>query len=197
MAANREMKKTDETIRGQAREELLKARELEAARADARLAVRDLATLRLFALKQEVRPYVEAMPEARGLIDLTLSGGYPPRLWIDLTSFVLIGEDNRTWRLMQDSQEERACLFESDDLQAMAKALRRFIAQRVVHRAHMLPASPQALCQGDGGAPQSQPRNKEHDGGMDGGLLWLAWLAGVVSGALALMAWLVHMGKLS
>ncbi len=196
MAATSEMRQTEETLREQARADILKARELEAARTDARLAVRDLATLRLFALKQEVRPYVEAMPEARGIIDLTLTGGYPPRLWIDLTSFVLMGEDARTWRLMQDSQEDRACLFESDDLQAMARAVRRFIAQRVVHRAHMLPASPQAPCLSDDADSPARSRKKEQDGGMDTSLLWLAWLAGVVSGALALMAWLVHVGKL-
>ena len=185
---------------GQARRDLLRAREMEAARKDAMLARRDVDTLRLFVLKQELRPYVEAMPEARGLIDLTLSGSYPPRLWIDLTSFVVMGADNRTWRLMQDSQEERLCLFESDDLEEMAGAARTFIARRVMHRAHMLPAAADKAAAGMRQAPGGGARWWRRDGGKEGrdlAILWLAWLAGVVSGVLGLMAWLVHSGRIS
>ena len=183
----------DEDIKAQARAELERARELEAARADAALAARDVAALRLFSLKQEIRPYVEAMPEARAFIDLTLSPQYPPRLWIDMTSFVIMSEDGRAWRLMQDTAEGREKLFETRSLDDMSAFLRRFIAHRVVQRQKLLAAQTSAP-EPEKEETSSGPAAPEGAG--DAATLWLVWLAGILSGALALLAWLVHAGRL-
>ncbi len=184
----------EEDIRAQARAELARARELEAAQADAAAAARDVATLRLFALKQEIAPYVAAIPEARAFIDLTLAPQDPPRLWIDMTSFVAMSEDGRAWRLIEDTAEGRETLLETRSLDDMTAFLRKFIAHRVVRRQKMLAAVSGAPAEASAEAegPLPEPRA----GGEDLATLWLVWLAGVLTGALALVAWLVHAGRL-
>ncbi len=179
----------EKDIREQVRVELDAARRLEAEHHDAMLAVRDAAMLRLFSLKQEILPYVEAMPEAKGFIDITLVPGHPPRLWIDLSSHVLIAEDGRSWRLVQDTADDREVLFETDRLEDMVAFLRKFIAHRVVRR-HRLIASchpPEDRTEGPAGKPAEES---------DFPLLLLVWASGVLTGAAGLVAWLVLTGRL-
>jgi len=176
-------------IREQVRAELDAARRLEAEHHDAMLAVRDAAMLRLFTLKQEILPYVEAMPEAEGFIDIALVPGHPPRLWIDLSSHVLIAEDGRSWRLVQDTADDREVLFETDRLEDMTAFLRKFIAHRVVRRHRMV-----ASCH----PPEENPEDTggKSAEGADFSLLLLIWASGILTGAAALVAWLVLTGRL-
>ncbi len=167
----------------EARRELDRARRLETERLEAELAVRDAAMLRLFTLRQEVLPYVEAMAEARGLIDLNLAPGHPPRLWIDLSSHVVIAPDGRSWRLVQEALEERTIIFESDRLEDFAAFLRKFIAHRVVRRHRALAVA---------GSEAAEPPA----GGESLSTLVMVWLAGLLSGALALLSWLVWLGRI-
>ena len=179
----------EKDIREQVRAELDAARRLEAEHHDAMLAVRDAAMLRLFTLKQEILPYVEAMPEAEGFIDIALVPGHPPRLWIDLSSHVLIAEDGRSWRLVQDTADDREILFETDRLEDMAAFLRKFIAHRVVRRHRMI-----ASChpsEEDAMPPAGKPAE-----GADFSLLLLVWASGILTGAAGLVAWLVLTGRL-
>ncbi len=152
------------------------------------LAVRDAAILRLFSLQQEIRPYVEAMPEAEGFIDIALVPGHPPRLWIDLSSHVRIGGDGRSWQLVQDTVDDREILFETDRLEEMAAFLRKFIAHRVVRRQRMI-----ASCRSPEETEDKAARAGE---GADFSLLLLVWAAGALTGAAGLVAWLVLTGRL-
>ncbi len=176
-------------IRQQVRAELDAARRLEAEHHDAMLAVRDAAMLRLFTLKQEILPYVEAMPEAEGFIDIALVPGHPPRLWIDLSSHVLIADDGRSWRLVQDTADDREVLFETDRLEDMTAFLRKFIAHRVVRR-HRLVAScrpPEEKAE----TSDTKPAEAQNFS-----LLLLVWASGILTGAAGLVAWLVLTGRL-
>lgn len=186
-------------IREQTREALKRARDLQAARDDAIAAVRDVEALRLFALKQEIAPYVEAMPEAAGFIDLSLPPGNPPRLWLDLTSHVDMAEDARTWRLTQDTADGRVVLFETDRLEDMAAFARKFIAHRVLQRRKLLEEPLRPVDEPDeteAETAETSPARDETAGGYGAAVLWLVWLAGLLSGALALMAWMAHTGRL-
>ncbi len=179
---------------------LAHAREAESAWVEAREKVHDAATLRLFAVQQDLRPYVAAMPEAKGLIDLALVPGYPPRLWIDLSAYVIVDEtDDRTLRLIQETLEERRVLYSTSQPEDMTAFLKRFIAHRVARRHRWLAGeTPIELT----AKPEPYPARTEPENGSrertgpSAGLLWLVWLAGVASGILLLALFLLLSGKL-
>ncbi len=153
------------------------ARLAEAAHFEAALDLRDSKSLRLQILKDELLPAVQASPEARELFDLTLLPGEPPKLWVDLTSYVLMEPDHRTYRFLQDRQDRREILFESPDREQAAAAIRRHMAHRLVARerqAAALPPPPVQL-------------------GYSTASLILAWTSGAAFAALAILAAALYM----
>ena len=166
--------------------ELKRARTLQGGSHEARLAARDAAAMRLLALKQELAPFLEGLPEVEGFVELTLINGETPRLWLDLISWVEMGPDQQHWRMMQDTPEGREVIFETDQIDAMVDFLRKFIALRAVQRERLLRAP-------EGSA---RPLLKTVSAGLQQSLLWMAWLAGVATGAFALLAWLFASGRL-
>ena len=159
-------------------EALREARLAEASHREAALDLRDSKSLRLQILKDDLLPGVKASPEARDLFDLTLLPGEPPRLWVDLTSYVLMEPDYRTYRFMQDRQDGREVLFESADREQVAAAVRRHMAHRVIARERQLASLRPAPAQVGYGKAS----------------LILAWISGVAFGALALLAAGLSMG---
>ncbi len=182
------------------RSHLARAREAESAWVEAREKVHDAATLRLFTVLQDLRPYVTAMPEARGFIDLALVPGYPPRLWIDLSAYVLVDEtDGRTLRLVQETLEERRVLYSTRRPEDMTAFLKRFIAHRVARRHRLLAGeAPLEIVAGaDSGSENAVSKEETHGRtAHSAGLLWLVWLAGVASGILLLALFLLLTGRL-
>ncbi len=166
--------------------ELKRARELQGAGHEARLAARDMAAMRLLAVKQELSPYVEALPEVRSFVELALVNGETPKLWLDLVSYVVMAPDQQHWRLMQDTSDGREVIFETDQLDELVDFLRKFIAHRAVQRERLLRSD----------ESDARPLLRTVSGGMQQTLLWMAWLAGLATGAFALLAWLLASGRL-
>ena len=166
--------------------ELKRARELQGAGHEAQLAARDMAAMRLLAVKQELAPYVESLPEVRGFVELALVSGERPRLWLDLVSYVVISPDQQHWQLVQDTVEGREIVFETDQLDELVAFLRKFIAHRVVQRERLLRSD----------SASAKPLLKTVSGGLQQSLLWMAWLAGLATGAFALIAFLLATGRL-
>ena len=160
-------------------EAIREARLAEAAHFEAALDLRDSKSLRLQILKDELLPAVQTSTEARELFDLTLLPGEPPKLWVDLTSYVLMEPDHRTYRFLQDRQDRREILFESPDREQAAAAIRRHMAHRLVARERSLGAKPPV------------PRL-----GYSSATLILAWVSGFAFGALALVAAALYFGLL-
>ncbi len=159
---------------------LREARLAEAAHFEAALDLRDSKTLRLQILKDDILPTVQASPEAREIFDLTLLPGDPPKLWVDLTSYVVMEPDHRTYRFLQDRQDRREILFEGVDREQTAAAIRRHIAHRMVARERQMSAVP---------PPSVMP-------GYSSAALLLAWISGFAFGALALVAAAIYSGIL-
>ena len=84
---------------------LRKARLAEAAHFEAVLGIKDSKSLRLQVLKDELIPVIAATPEAAHVFDLALVPGEPPRLWIDLISFVEMEPDYRTTACSRTTKE--------------------------------------------------------------------------------------------
>jgi hypothetical protein len=163
---------------GGLKEALREARLAEAAHFDAALDLRDAKSLRLQLLKDDLSPVVQSSPEAQGLFDLALVPGEPPRLWIDLVSYVLMEPDHRTYRFMQDRQDERDIMFESADRRAVIIEIRRHMAHRLVSRERQAAAA----------RPGPPPA------GYSSGSLILAWTSGFAFGALVLLGVAIYLG---
>ena len=160
-------------------EALRAARLAEAAHFEAALDLRDSKTLRLQILKDELLPTVQSTPEAKELFDLTLIPGEPPKLWIDLTAYVVMEPDHRTYRVLQDRQDSRDVLFEGADREEAAASIRRHMAHRMVARER-----------------QSATLPSISGVGYSSATLILAWVSGFAFGALALVAAALYGGLL-
>jgi hypothetical protein len=159
---------------------LRQARAAEAAHADAVFALRDAKAIRLQLLKDDLMPIVAALPQSEHLFDLALIPGDPPRLWIDLISYVVMEPEHRSYRLYEDRQSGREILFESEDRALMVERIRRHMAHRLVARQHQI----------------SSVTSADVPAGFSVGSVILAWLAGFALGALALLAAAILLGKL-
>lgn len=159
---------------------LREARLAEAAHFEAALDLRDSKTLRLQILKDDLLPTVQESAEAKELFDLTLLPGEPPKLWVDLTSYVLMEPDHRTYRFLQDRQDRREILFEGIDREQTAAAIRRHMAHRLVARERQSAAISPAPVRA----------------GYSSAALILAWVSGFSFGALALVAAALYGGIL-
>jgi hypothetical protein len=67
-----------------------------------------------------------------------VSKGDVPRLWIDVVAHVEMGRDKRQYRFVQDTRYGRAVLAESYEVPALADAIMRYVARRLVERERAL-----------------------------------------------------------
>lgn len=148
------------------------ARLAQAAHHEAAIAIRDAQTLRLQVLLDELMPIVQARRESADFIQLALVPGDQPRLWIDLTSYIVMAPDPRTYRLVQDTRDGANVLFETKQREEMRKKATEFIAHRSIARQRELPARLHH-------APLATGRYSR-------AALILAWLTGFSFGVLAL-----------
>ncbi len=152
-------------------EALRQARVSQAARLDAVVDIRDAQTLRLTVLRDELRRLALQTPETAPFGELVLMPGDPPKLWIDLITYVVMQPDPRTYCLVQDSNEGHHVLLETGSRPEMCRKVTELIAHRAVVRQRAIAGQP----------PMS------HQAGRYGSAaLWLAWLSGFSLGALAL-----------
>lgn len=118
---------------------LRKARVVEAERSDVVVDLRAAEVARLELLREEISAVVRQVPaEHASLFDGGLVPGFPPRLWIDILTFVEMSRDKRAYRLLRDGRDGRVCLYECADLAEMADRITDFIAHRIIERERAL-----------------------------------------------------------
>jgi hypothetical protein len=161
---------------------LRQARIAEAAHLDSALDIRDAQTLRLQALKLDLMGLIEGHAEALKFFDLAVVQGDPPRLWIDLITAVIMDPNPRTFRLYQDTQDGRETLFETDNRTEMVERIKTYMAHRLIARERQMAGHASGR-----GEPQ----------GFSMAALLLAWLTGLVIGALGLFAAGVLLSKVA
>ncbi len=149
------------------------ARATQSAHDQARTAIRDASTLRLTMLHDELKPRIAARRETSDFIDLALIAGDEPRLWIDLTSYIVMAPDPRTYRLVQDTRDGPQTLLETADRAEMLQKATEFVAHRTIIRQQQLPTPPVSATSLQGRYSTSA--------------LLLAWLTGLSFGVLALL----------
>lgn len=128
----------------------------EAERTGVIVALRDAELARLEILGDKLKPVFAQVPDHIDLFDTGLIPGDPPRLWIDMISFVEMARDKRTFRFLQDSRLGRSIILESDDADTIADSITAYVAQRLIERERML-AAPRAASGAAAGGP-AMPR---------------------------------------
>ena len=129
--------KTAETP--QALKEAVREARIEAAeRSGVVVDLRDADVARLDLLNDALGPLFDEVPDDVDLFDRGLSKGDIPRLWIDVVAHVEMGRDKRQYRFVQDTRYGRAVLAESYEVPAMADAIKRYVARRLVERERAL-----------------------------------------------------------
>lgn len=117
---------------------LAMAKDQAADRADVVVELQVAEVGRLELLAEELRPIVEELDPADDRFEFALSQGQRPRLWIDMTSFVAMGADKRTYRLLKDTRMGRIVMAESSDIDKMADLISQYTAEKVLERQQML-----------------------------------------------------------
>ena len=115
-------------------EALQDARAKESARLEAVFNVQDLRTLRLMNLHDLIEPELAENALAKPLFNLNLEPGEIPRLWLGLSSSIVMEPDPKTYRLVNMSESARETLFETTDATAMKGFALRHMAFQIVEQ---------------------------------------------------------------
>lgn len=153
------------------KEALRQARIESAERSGIVLEMRDAEAARLEMLNDALDPVFAEVPAHVDIFDRGVSRGDVPRLWIDVTAYVLMGRDKRSYRFVQDTRHGRKVLSESPDVAQTAKAITRYVAARLIER-------DRALAEGE----KADPRPRQRPGRAIG-----AFVLGLLVGAVALV----------
>lgn len=158
------------------RDALREARLIEADRTDVVTTLREAELTRLDLLKDDLEDVFAAIPEGTDLLECGILRRYPPRLWIDVLAYILMGPDKRTYRFLKETRNGRQVLLETPDISVMSDAVTRYVAHRVLQRERAL-ATDDLVETGAGGhvfdavqrgAPQSRPATPEAIDGNSG-----------------------------
>ena len=116
------------------RDAIRKVRTAEAERSDVVVELRDAERARLELLAEELRAVFNEVPPDDDQFIFSVAAGTPPRLWIDMTSFVVMGRDRRTYRFLKDTRLGRSVILETAKLEDIADTITQYVAERIIER---------------------------------------------------------------
>jgi hypothetical protein len=111
-----------------------RVRTAEAERSDVVVELRDAERARLEMLADELKGVFADVPAENEQFLFTVAPGMPPRLWIDMTAFVAMGTDRRTYRFLKDTRLGRTIILETANLGDMADTVTHYVAERIIER---------------------------------------------------------------
>ena len=112
----------------------------QAERDDVVVELREAERIRLAFLTEALEGVFDDIPDETDEFALAILPGNPPRYWVDATSFVVMGRDKRTYRFLKDTRLGRTVLAEDMDVEVIADAVTRYVAERIVQRERALEA---------------------------------------------------------
>ncbi len=116
------------------RDTIREVRTAETERSDVVVELRDAERARLELLAEELRDVFAEVPPDDDQFIFAVAPGTPPRLWIDMTSFVAMGRDRRTYRFLKDTRLGRTVIVESGKLADVADTVTHYVAERIIER---------------------------------------------------------------
>jgi len=120
------------------KEALRKARLEQAERSTVVVDLHDAEVARLELLNEALDPLFEEIPSEVDLFDRGISRGETPRVWIDSVAHIDMGRDKRIYRLLQDTRYGRKVLAETAQIDEIADAVTKYVAQRMIERERAL-----------------------------------------------------------
>lgn len=106
----------------------------EVERSDVVVELQETERARLDMLADEMKDVFKEIPEDDDQFSLQILSGSTPRLWIDVTSHVVIGGDRKTYRFVKDTRLGRVVVLETAEIDDMADCLTEYIAERILER---------------------------------------------------------------
>jgi hypothetical protein len=116
------------------RDTIREVRTAETERADVVVEMRDAERARLELLAEELRGVFAEVPAEDDQFIFAVAPGTPPRLWIDMTAFVVMGRDRRSYRFLKDTRLGRTVIVESAELGDVADTVTHYVAERIIER---------------------------------------------------------------
>ncbi|WEK50058.1 MAG: hypothetical protein P0Y66_20715 [Candidatus Kaistia colombiensis] len=182
-----------------------KVRLAEAERADVVVDLRDTERARLDMLADELRGVFAEVPEDDDQFIAQIDTGSQPRFWIDMTSFVAMDRDRRSYRFLKDTRLGRTVILETANLDAMADCVMHYVAERIIERDRALEGDWLLRRAAQQDAPRRERRSLSRQpsaetparagAGAPAGWIAAAFLAGILVGVVALLAYAwVHVG---
>ncbi len=172
------------------RDAIRKVKLAEAERADVVVELREAERVRLELVLQKLAGVIAELPADEEQFELAILPGQTPRLWVDVTGFVVMGRDKRTYRFLKDTRYGRVVLAESTDAGEIAERITDYVASRIVARERALaaddlvPAAPEAASPAPAAAVAAEtvePRRKRPSTAR----VVVAFVTGIVIGGLA------------
>lgn len=152
----------------------------------------DTERARLELLQEALNDVAAELPEDMDMLALQIVPGRKPRFWIDVTSFVEMGRDKRSFRFLKDTRLGRVTVAETTNIDQMADHVTHYLAERIVEREkaiegdYLLQKLSRAALDQDAGKPAGDERAKDENA--SGGAIWW-FLFGVLIGAIGLVAY--------
>ncbi|HSM19550.1 MAG TPA: hypothetical protein VK844_04180 [Hyphomicrobiales bacterium] len=170
-------------------EAIRKARIAQAEQTDVVVDLRAAELARLAMIEDELKEIASQLPEENDQFDFALVPGNPPRLWIDMVSFVMMGRDRKTYRFVKDTRSGRQVIAESADPAVIGAKVTDYVAHRIVERERLLAGEPEMAAPGAqaGGALSLPSSLRWRAFGLRG--IAAAFLVGLALGALCLLLW--------
>ncbi len=116
------------------RDTIRKVRTAETERSDVVVELRDAERARLEILAEELRGVFNEVPAEDEQFIFSIAAGTPPRLWIDMTSFVVMGRDRRSYRFLKDTRLGRTVILETANIEDIADTITHYVAERIIER---------------------------------------------------------------
>ncbi|MES0870772.1 hypothetical protein [Pseudovibrio sp. SCP19] len=122
------------------RDSIRKVRVAEMERTDVVVSLQESEKARLELLSEELIDVFKEVPEDDDQFSFQIVPGTQPRLWIDMTSHVLMGRDRHSYRFVKETRLGRMVLLETADIDDMADCITEYIAERIIEKERALEA---------------------------------------------------------
>jgi hypothetical protein len=166
----------------------------QAQRDDVVVDMKQAAHARLELLAQDLQQIADEIPKSDDSFDFSLSGGETPRYWIDMTAFVRMGRDPRSYEFVKDTRLGRVLLGESQDRRKIVRMVTNYVAERIIERERAMEGDWLAkgvnyANQQPGQAHGGQQVRQQAQFTLPAWFALLAFLLGTVAGAILIIAW--------
>ncbi|PLW79174.1 hypothetical protein [Cohaesibacter celericrescens] len=153
----------------------------------------DTERARLELLGEALEDVAKELPDDMEMLTFQIVPGRKPRFWVDITSFVEMARDKRSYRFLKDTRLGRTVLIESQDVDDVADSVTHYLAERIIEREKAIESDYLLAKMGDKAinveaAGQAKRDRNQQRGGMSG--VWWFFF-GIIAGAIGLVlyAW--------